>query len=365
MKSSIQISLNRKFVLAAVATLAFPTALTGCGGDNGKASVIPPPNIAAASGVMFDPSGKHAYALQPAQKVISQFSVNADGSLTALSPASVSAGNYPWYAVIVQTGAGTFLYVTSQNVVLQYKLNADGTLAPLSPSSVPITGAAPQAIVVDPSNKFIYVADSGGNGGVDEFKINADGTLTSIGMLSPGYLSQIVVSRDGKWMFANGNLSGGYLNVIKVNADGTLTLISGSSANAYSIFTVHPNLAVLYGVRQVNGGPYQLDAFTINGDGSLTPLGSPVSVPKILNNNLIAISPSGNAIYLPDPNGSDVAQVKVNADGSLSAMSPSTVAADGPTTAVSISPDGSHLFAPTATTVDTYKVNANGTLTKL
>jgi 6-phosphogluconolactonase len=82
---------------------------------------------------------------------VSQFTVGADGKLTAMTPASVGATSP---ATCVQVDAtGKYLYMTggfgagATNIVTQFTIGASGALTPMTPATVSV-GSGPNAIVL-------------------------------------------------------------------------------------------------------------------------------------------------------------------------------------------------------------------------
>jgi 6-phosphogluconolactonase (cycloisomerase 2 family) len=105
-----------------------------------------------AAWIAVDPSGKYAYTANCAStaEAISQFTVGADGTLAAMTPASVAGASA---GTNIQVDAsGTHLYMTSGtsgagDVVLQYSISASGALAPMTPATVTV-GGSPNALVL-------------------------------------------------------------------------------------------------------------------------------------------------------------------------------------------------------------------------
>ena len=105
-----------------------------------------------AAWIAVDPSGNYAYTANcgSTSEAISQFTVGADGTLTAMTPASVAGASA---GTNIQVNAsGTHLYMTSGtsgsgNVVLQYSIGANGALAPMTPAAVK-AGDSPNALVL-------------------------------------------------------------------------------------------------------------------------------------------------------------------------------------------------------------------------
>ena len=102
--------------------------------------------------IAVDPSGKYAYATNcgSTSEAISQYTIGADGTLAAMTPASVAGASA---GTNVQADAsGTHLYMTcgtsgSGSVVSQFSIGANGALAPMTPAAVTV-GASPNALVL-------------------------------------------------------------------------------------------------------------------------------------------------------------------------------------------------------------------------
>jgi len=105
-----------------------------------------------AAWIAVDPSGKYAYATNcgSTSEAISQYTVGADGTLAAMTPASVAGASA---GTNVQVDAsGTHLYMTSGtsgagSIVSQFSIGANGTLSPMTPATVSV-GSGPNAIVL-------------------------------------------------------------------------------------------------------------------------------------------------------------------------------------------------------------------------
>jgi 6-phosphogluconolactonase len=108
--------------------------------------------VQCAAWIAVDPSGKYAYAANcgSTSEAISQYTVGADGTLAAMTPASVAGASA---GTNVQVDAsGTHLYMTSGtsgagNVVSEFSIGADGALTPMTPAAVTV-GASPNALVL-------------------------------------------------------------------------------------------------------------------------------------------------------------------------------------------------------------------------
>jgi len=134
---------------------------------------------AVAAGVAIDPKGQFLYAADSANNKIASFNV-AGGPLAAVG--SFPAGTKPMAVTVDSTSS--FVYSANQgsNDVSDFKA-ASGALTQItgSPYLVQPTGSVgtpqPTFLSVDPSNTFLYVANTGSSS-ISAFGIKAaDGTL--------------------------------------------------------------------------------------------------------------------------------------------------------------------------------------------
>lgn len=113
---------------------------------------------------------------------LSGFSINSDGSLSALTGFPVAVGANPPIARCCTVGNSTFLYTTSSgdNTVSGFKINADGSLTTV-PGSPFATGASPQDVHCCQvgAEQILYVANQGSSN-ISAFNIASDGSLTQL-----------------------------------------------------------------------------------------------------------------------------------------------------------------------------------------
>ena len=138
--------------------------------------------------ISVDPRGKFAYVANNASNDVSAFTVDANTSaLTALAGSPYPAGLNPT-ATAIDPG-GTFLYVANANGgavqgannVSAYVIDANtGALKPI-PGSPFTTATLSVALAIDPSGKFLYVA----NGDPPANNISAFAIDANTGVLTP------------------------------------------------------------------------------------------------------------------------------------------------------------------------------------
>lgn len=152
-------------------------------------------------GVTVSPDGRSVYVADAVATVGSpgrllQFTVAADGSLSAESPAFAPAGNFPRGVVVSPDGGSVYVTAdqtddgTGPGVVLQFSVAADGTLTPKAPPSVP-AGDSPYAIAISPDGSSVYAANLGG--GISQYAVGPGGNLSP---RSPATVSAGIAGRD-------------------------------------------------------------------------------------------------------------------------------------------------------------------------
>ena len=107
---------------------------------------------------VVDPTGRFFYAIDfDGQAIHSAPISTVDGRLGTVS--TTGGVDFPEFVAIDRQGK--FAYVVSDNDTLYaFAINqANGTLTPLSTPTY-ATGSGPLAVTIDPSNKFLYVANS-------------------------------------------------------------------------------------------------------------------------------------------------------------------------------------------------------------
>src|SRR5216684_1770678 len=165
-----------------------------------------------------------------------QYSIGSDGSVAPLSVASVPAGVAP--KAVVSDPSGRHVYVANDGdaTISQYAVGADGGLAPLSPAVVRIAGFqnAGHSVSIDPSGRFLYVVDSprdpaGPSASIAQYSIQSDGTLAPLAQpyvnLSVFASGSLAIDSGGRYAYLAGAASapGGLVSQFSINGDGTLT----------------------------------------------------------------------------------------------------------------------------------------------
>jgi len=248
----------------------------------------------------------------------------------------VTSGNRPPAAVYVYVASTDVDNGAVPGAVYQYSIGSDGSVAPLSIASVP-AGVTPRAVVSDPSGRYIYVANDG-DATISQYAVGADGVLKP--------LSPAVVHIAGPSLFASYTLS------------------------------IHPSGQFLYVVGSPGdpaGPSASIAQYSIQSDGTLASLAQAYLNLSVSAWGPLAIDPSGRYAYLPGATsapGGLVFQYSINSDGTLTSLTPVTVAATQGAATVTIAPNGQTAYV-ISVCIDTacdgqiepYTIGANGTLT--
>ncbi|MCW7505319.1 lactonase family protein [Leptospira paudalimensis] len=210
---------------------------------NGNISILSPatatlnPTSGAVGRLAFDSSGRHVYVgLTGAAASVSgiqAFSLDSvSGSLTSVGVYNTSENNIS----VAISPNGQFVFGAnyfSQDVFPFVRNQTTGTL---TAQSTIMAGSAPAYALVDPFNRFLYVANSGiGQGTISAYKIDqVNGTLTTIsGSPFNSGFSPIGISIDqsGKYLYTS-NTQDGNVSGYTISETGTLSPIVGFPVSA-------------------------------------------------------------------------------------------------------------------------------------
>jgi 6-phosphogluconolactonase len=319
---------------------------------------------------------------------ISAYTVNAgSGALVAVPGSPFPAGIGPSQAAIDPTGK--FLYVTNvppflgppgPSAISAFTISAGSGALTAVPGSPFPTVSGPVGMAVDPTGKFLYVAnhgsDSAPSSDISAYTINAaSGALNAIQgspFPTPSGPEGTAVDPTGKFLYVAGPSSSG-VAVYSINAgSGALTSIPGSPFPAGPVPTavaVHPTGKFVY-VLSVD--LYVYSAAT--GSGALTAIqGSPFHTEGVTE--ALAIDPGGKYVFVGNSFPSSVSVYSVNPDsGALTKVQGSPFQSGQGLSGLAVDPAGKFLytvnsfpvFALYPFGVSAYAINATtGALTEI
>ncbi len=146
-------------------------------------------------GLAIDSTGKFLYTANKADNSISEFTINADGSLTPFTNSPVGE-SYAAPTGLLIDKSGKFLYVANQGSsnTAAYTIGSDGGLTLLGNSPF-ATSASPTVLATDSSGKFMFVGNQG-TAVIQSFTLDtSNGTLTSVATYSvPANPTSIVIT---------------------------------------------------------------------------------------------------------------------------------------------------------------------------
>ena len=315
--------------------------------------------------IAVDPTGKFAYVANAgcnggATGYVSMYTINpTTGALAPIGP-PVTSLDYTAESVTIDP-SGKFVYVanagddySSDGSVVSYTINA-------TTEALTSTGAimgncpglcVPESVALDPSGKFAYVPNGGGeSNGVAMYTINATtGSLTSTGMIPvEGFAVSVAVHPSGKFAYAaNANNTpgmAGNVSMYTINAT-TGALTSIETVETGTIFgepnpnamAVDPTGSFAY---VANSGSNNVSMYSINTTtGILTSLGLIASGTNPLS---VAVDPTGKFAYVTNSGSNDVSMYTINATTGV-LTSTGMVAAGQSPTSIAIHPSGNFAY---------------------
>jgi 6-phosphogluconolactonase (cycloisomerase 2 family) len=251
-------------------------ALTAITGSPFTTGLTAPPQ-----GLASDPLGKFLYVTQANNNQIAGFTIGSNGALTPMAGSPFNTGDtYP--SAIVVDSAGAFLYASNNQSVLG---SISGfSIAPTSGTLTPVTGSpfttlvngGPTNLAVSPKSSFLYVPLAGTTSPLSSifaYSFDSTGVLSQI----PGTPFTVgtqpiaaIVDPSGKYLYS-ADFGGNDISAFTIDSSsGALTAISGSpfaaSPNPDSL-AINASSSLLFAT---SGTSTSIFAFTINSSGALT-----------------------------------------------------------------------------------------------
>jgi 6-phosphogluconolactonase len=267
------------FKLATLFAAAAAVALVGCKRAKHTSNPLAKAPVQAAPAAHAAPVG-YVYITNNGEGTVSELGRQADGSLVFLRAAKAGAVDGP--TGIAVDPSNRFLYVANEGDgrIYQFRIKRDtGDLAMVGEGSVDDGPASrPQQIAISPHGDFVYVtnAGKGADGSIAEYMIKS----------ATGALKPLEIFRSSGLQQPLG---------IAITPNGNFVYVSDSGAGTIVVFAVESSGEL----KQV---------------GSTPSLGDRTGQP-----GLVAVHPSGSFVYTVDRSLGTVAVFKTTADGKLSA----------------------------------------------
>ncbi len=237
---------------------------------------------------------------------------------------------------------------------------------------VPSFGSEPNAIAQH--GDLVYVLNTGGSSDVVGFHLDGDQLRpidNSIAFLSTNTsgAASIAISPDGQFVAVTERLTN-RIDLFKILDDGTLSPIvvnPSTGVGAFSVSFAPDGVAIVSetGPSNVPNGS-AVSSYEVLPGGTLQPISS--SIPTLgAANCWNAITPDGRFVYVSNAGSSTISGFAIGANGSLSAL-PGTVVAANPAGAtnldITVSADGKFLYTMNSRngTIGIFAIQENGTL---
>ena len=300
---------------------------------------------------------------------VAQFSISSTGVLSA-SPTSTASTNIPPTALVIDA-TNKYLYVAyaSNNTITQFNLGSAGVL-PSTPTSTVSTVAAPKALAIDPTGKYLYVAVNGNNT-ILQYTLGTDGrlpttiTTTATSGISP---NSITIDRNGQYVYVanyGDGISNGTLTQYTIGAAGALpanpTTTVATGLNPYSV-ALDPAVSHVYVSNSSDNTLYQ---YTLGAAGAL-PASHTASAATGLSPTSVIFDPTGNYIYVANSAGNSLSQYTLGSGAALPATATSSVSTGAGTAPNAIAMDATGLYIYSANyttgTISQFTIGAAGAL---
>ncbi len=276
------------------------------------------------------PDGKFAYQNvdNGTNNVIYQYSVGADGSLTALTTPTLTTNFVGNSGQIIFDHASKFAFVfgrtsSGANMINSYAISSTGGLSLVQTLSLS-TWVTP---VINPVTGVLYLND--GNNNIVEYNIGATGVLnqvatftgTSIGQAS---IQAFTIDPTGKYLYmgywstpsSSSASAQSYIAEYTIGSDGSLTPMSTPIVNvtgSLGDLVIDGSGKYAYLANFDSSGNSSISQFTIGSNGVLAPMATPMVA---TNNSGSRISTVGNYVYVGDSHA-NITEYSIGATGAL------------------------------------------------
>jgi 6-phosphogluconolactonase (cycloisomerase 2 family) len=319
-----------------------------------------PPSQGSVGAIILDPAGAFAYVTTSntpnpstdpctSTNAIATYKVNSDGTVAAIGSqtfAGLNANNQP--VALAMDSAGKFLFVAQSaacvpgdptsliaGVVSVFSIGSNAALTEVSgsPFAVPLTiggaTANPRALAVTPTTfpRLNAVCSSGQSVPTTEFLYVVDAANNRVWNFGVD-ISSGVLGAPGGSGFSTGSVPSG----VAVDACNRFVYVTNKNSNNISSYTIC-------------NGTTTSSPTCLAQDGSLVEVGTPVSAAN--GPGPVAVDPLGNYLYVVDQQSNAISGYRISqVAGSLSPLSPATVATGQNPVAITIRADDNWLFVP-------------------
>jgi 6-phosphogluconolactonase (cycloisomerase 2 family)/urocanate hydratase len=324
-----------------------------------------PSSTSGSTGLTVTP--QYAYVINNGANTIAQYSIGANGALTATGT-PLATGSEPFFEVVNATNQYLYEVNINDNTIGQYSIGAGGALTPIGSGFV-ATGANPAQPVIDYSGQYLYVQNVG-DSSVSEYSIGGNGALTSIGSIATGTTPfGIGIEPSNHYLYVPNNDDGnaGTISEYSIGAGGVLTalnpakIVADASSPGLDKIAFEPTGKYAY---VTNSTLNEVEEFSIGPNGQLTKFGT---VAAGSYSRSIVLDQSGTYVYVVNSNDATISEYSIGSAGALTPLNPATVSIGSGSSSYDITLDatGRFVYVPVEgnNTVVQFSIGANGVLT--
>ncbi len=320
-------------------------------------------------------SGRYLYVAVPGLNEIVVYREDPNsGILTQLAGSPITAGAAVQSLVIHPSRK--FMYAAntgdSPGDVSLFTISSGGAINEVTPRTQ--VGTAPTVLAMDSAGTFLYVGNSGSQN-VSVFSINATtGALTEVPS-SPFQmgLSPFNLAVSGNFLYVTGVGFPGYIEAFSVNQGQISNIpVPGSpfvTGNGPYGLTISPDGGFLYTANKLDNS---ISEFTIKSDGSLAPFSNSPIGEQYTGPLALLIDKSGKYMFVANQGSGNVAAYSVGgqgaAAGALNLLTNSPFATGASPSVLATDPGGKYIFVGNQTTpkIQSFELDTStGTLTSV
>ena len=295
-------------------------------------------------------SSHYLYAAIPGSNEIVAYREDPNsGVLTQLTQSPVSAGQAVQSIVIHPSKKFMYAANSGESDISLYTISSVGVLTEVTPrTNVTPDGTDPELLALDAAGGFLYVGNKGSNN-ISVFSVSAStGALVPVGTPFPIGMTPLnmALSPSGGVLYVTGQgQTTGFIEAFTLN-QGVPTVVNNSpftTGNGPYGLTIAAGAGFLYTANALDSS---ISEFTINADGSLTELsGSPIGEPT-LNSSPVAlfIDKSGKYLYVANQATTSLAAYSIGSDGTLALLTNSPFATGSGPSSIAGDSSGKYMF---------------------
>jgi len=297
-------------------------------------------------------SSRYLYAALPTPSEIVAYREDPNsGVLTVLAGSPITAG--PAVQSLVIHPSKKFLYAANsfENDISLFAISSTGALT--EQGSRTLTGTTPTLLSMDKAGQFLYSANVG-SGNISSFSIDAStGSLSQV-TGSPFAIGtsplNMVLAPSGNILYVTSAGTPGTIEICSFTA-GVLTQVQlmqqGVGTNPYGL-AIDPSGGHLY---LANSGPDNtVSEYAINSDGTLKFLAT-IGGSNLTGPTALLIDNSGKYLYAANTASANLAGFSIASNGSLSLLATNDIVATNASPSYLVSdPSGKYIFVGSSST---------------